>query len=111
MTATDILELRATLGLTQKQLATLLGVDRATISNWERDHIVPSRLNQIKLKRVLEQHEEMTSKKSSETHCKIEQLSTLRQYLLHQLQNNLYIEPQCISEYNELHSVLFSEVS
>lgn len=37
----DIKELRASLGVTQSQLADALGLDQSTISNWENGHQKP----------------------------------------------------------------------
>ncbi|TAA48937.1 DNA-binding transcriptional regulator [Shinella sp. JR1-6] len=37
----DIKELRASLGVTQSQLAEALGLDQSTISNWENGHQNP----------------------------------------------------------------------
>jgi transcriptional regulator with XRE-family HTH domain len=42
-------ELRKAKGLTQKQLADLLGLDQATVSNWERGKVMPDSVNQKKL--------------------------------------------------------------
>lgn len=42
-------ELRIIKGLTQKQLADLLGLDQTTVSNWERGKVMPDSVNQVKL--------------------------------------------------------------
>lgn len=42
LTSKQILELRETLGLTQAQLAQLVGVHVLTISKWEREVLTPS---------------------------------------------------------------------
>ncbi len=48
----DIKKLRATLKMTQKQLAEKLGVDVITVSRWEREETRPSNLAKRQLIRL-----------------------------------------------------------
>lgn len=50
-------EARVELGLTQQQLADLLGVNRSTVGDWEgRRDIQPGDRNRAKIERLLKQH-------------------------------------------------------
>jgi DNA-binding transcriptional regulator YiaG len=52
----DIKTLRETLGVTQTQLAEMVGVAQGDISNWETKKHAPSRAARKTLERLLEEH-------------------------------------------------------
>jgi len=52
MNGKDIRKFRKKLGLTQKELAAILGVDQVTVNRWENNKARPSRLALRQLERL-----------------------------------------------------------
>ena len=52
MPGNEIRKLRKRLGLTQQQLADKLGVDRTTVSRWERGEVEPSPMAERQLEEL-----------------------------------------------------------
>ncbi|WP_433618718.1 helix-turn-helix transcriptional regulator [Paenibacillus cellulositrophicus] len=50
----DLVDARKNKGLTQEELAALLGYSKATVSNWENGYSNPSLTDAFKVSRILE---------------------------------------------------------